>query len=329
MATKQAARVARMVRELTQPDFPTESATRRTVWGNAQECAHRWAANRHYSGRAGNVFFERATIYSYGGHFPMARHVKRGASRFILFTTRTYSVSTSGHLSDVQRAIPAGVPVYRVHNVVADLYREHLDNFRKLEADAVELAGKAKRARTHRAWFQVESAAKIRHANEYAAAVGLRERLEEVDPGKVAEWAAEALERAAAAKAKESKRAKAEAARLMAEWEQRLSAWRDGGEWPGNCPDPSHPLAKVAFLRVRGSRLETSLRAVVPLAAVLPVLEMVRKGEECDQNTIRTNPVVVDGFELREIDQSARRVVIGCHTVTFEEIERVASAAGL
>lgn len=275
----------------------------------------------------------------------MARHVKRskpgraimGGSAFlspkpfILFTTQTYSNTTAGHLSDVRRAIPAGTPVYHVHDVTADRYAEHLENFRKLEAEAVKLAGQAKRARSRASEYLAEAAGTIANANTYAAAVGLRERLEECDPEAVAGWAAEALEREAAAKKRESKRAKAEAARLMVEWGQRLSEWRGGGQWPGNCPDRSHPLARVAFLRVRGQRLETSLRAIVPLPAVLPILAKVRSGHgyNVHERAEAGEVYSVDGFELREINQEARRVVIGCHTITFDEIARAAKSAGL
>lgn len=129
--------------------------------------------------------------------------------------------------------------------------------------------------------------------------------------------------------AAEERRRAAKLAADVAEWEQKLNAWRDGGEYPGACPDRAHPLAQLAFIRVRGSRLETSLRAVVPLAAVLPILEMMRSGRGYAADLDGSSPIEVDGFQLREVDPESRRVVIGCHTVTFEEIERAAQKAGL
>ncbi len=54
----------------------------------------------------GSLYFSGPTIYSYGSHFPIARHVenKRGTKE-ILFTTASYSVTTSSHCSAVRLAM--------------------------------------------------------------------------------------------------------------------------------------------------------------------------------------------------------------------------------
>lgn len=323
----------------TAPRVASTRTTRRTVFSNRDECAHRWAANDQSEGRAGNVYFRDGVIYSYGSHFPMARHVKRGSSRFVLITTRGYSSSTAGHLCSVRRAT-RGQTVYYVDNVLADSATEHAANFRTMRREVEDLAGKVARSRTNAELNANRLLGRIREANAYREAVGLKlAPIVEPTPAELADYCKGAKDRLAKLSAKEraelaaeERRRAAELAASVAEWEQKLNAWRDGGEYPGSCPDRSHPLAQLAFIRVRGSRLETSLRAVVPLAAVLPILEMIRKGEaytitEC--NGLAPGGMNVDGFALREVDQTARRVVIGCHTVTFEEIERAAGKAGL
>ena len=64
----------------------------------ADMVAHLWAHKAEKSARnGGNFFFEGDTIFSYGAHFPIARHVKTRRGRAVLFTTRDYSVTTSGH----------------------------------------------------------------------------------------------------------------------------------------------------------------------------------------------------------------------------------------
>ena len=73
------------------------------------ECAHRWAAdidgNDHGKTSNGNIYFERGVIYSYGSHFPIARHVKNAAgNRAVLVTTETSSMTTAMHVSRVRRA---------------------------------------------------------------------------------------------------------------------------------------------------------------------------------------------------------------------------------
>lgn len=75
----------------TKQVFPTE------------QIPHLWANKIQESARnsGGNLYFNGANIYSYGSHFCIARHVK---PRIVLFTTRSYSVTTSGHISAVHDA---------------------------------------------------------------------------------------------------------------------------------------------------------------------------------------------------------------------------------
>lgn len=338
MATKTRTRAADVL--LTETSRPTGREGRhKTRFGNSGECAHAWAARVQEYGRSANTNFSRGTFYSYGDHFPVARHVKRrgGASTFVLFTTRSYSSTTSGHKRDAEGAI-RGRTVYHVDDVTADTRGEHLANFRAMEKAANDYAAKAKRARLNGEWYTQAAVEQLREANAYAEAVGLRERLPVPSADEVAAWVADAVkraeERSEAEKRKTAqaeRRARAALASSVAEWEQRLAAWRDGAEWPGHCPDRSHPLAQLAFLRVRGKRLETSLRAVVPLAAVLPLLEMVRSGRAYDDQAERDEcrEMKIDGFLVRLVDQANRLVFVGCHVVTFDEIERAAKSAGL
>lgn len=80
---------------------------------NHQEVAHYWANKVQEEGAWASMFFERGTIFSYGRHFPIAKHYDSG---LILFTTRSYSVTTSGHMSQVRSSIPYGANIIYCHN---------------------------------------------------------------------------------------------------------------------------------------------------------------------------------------------------------------------
>jgi hypothetical protein len=87
------------------------------------EVPHLWAHKVQASARnaQSNLYFENDTIFSYGSHFPIARHVldnptNRNPQSAVLFTTRSYSNTTSGHISAVRSAIPKDVPVFHVYN---------------------------------------------------------------------------------------------------------------------------------------------------------------------------------------------------------------------
>jgi hypothetical protein len=82
------------------------------VYSDNSEIAHLWAHKAQSSARnpRGNFYFNGDTIYSYGSHFPIARivTVERGPNKgqeAILFTTRGYSSTTSGHIREVRSAV--------------------------------------------------------------------------------------------------------------------------------------------------------------------------------------------------------------------------------
>lgn len=72
----------------------------KTVFTN-NEVPHIWALQNQSEGRGSNIFFEGATIYSYGRHFPIAT-IK---GNDVFFTTRSYSKTTAKHISRTMGAI--------------------------------------------------------------------------------------------------------------------------------------------------------------------------------------------------------------------------------
>ena len=75
------------------------------VFSDIYEVAHLWANQVQNDARnsQGNFYFSGKTIYSYGSHFPIA--VLTGKNdHYCLFTTQSYSVTTSKHISAVRSA---------------------------------------------------------------------------------------------------------------------------------------------------------------------------------------------------------------------------------
>ena len=95
---------------------------RRNVYPES-ELYHLWAhgvpADRSIRNASGNVRVEGDTIYSYGSHFPMAQRVtltpdRTGPLTVYLFTTRTYSVTTAGHLHATRSAMRGNGRVFHI-----------------------------------------------------------------------------------------------------------------------------------------------------------------------------------------------------------------------
>ena len=111
-----------------------------------EEVTHLWAHQAQPEARNAkrSVFFEGDTIYSYGDHFPMARHCKG----IILFTSEAYSATTENHKSKTRRAI-SHLSVIKTPFVSSCPKKAAKEWLRWNQDRFVELAGKAKRARTY------------------------------------------------------------------------------------------------------------------------------------------------------------------------------------
>ncbi len=132
----------------------------KTVFNNSM-VAHVWAQQNQDNGRNSNhsFYFESDIIYSYGSHFPIARFVDVNT---VLFTTETYSVTTSGHISLVRQALDSNIKVIHVENVKAgsmaySVESDHKINVEAMEYEIQERINKAKRAVKY-ASFELNSA---------------------------------------------------------------------------------------------------------------------------------------------------------------------------
>lgn len=92
----------------------------KTTFNNVADIAHMWAnqtqPSANYSG--GNFYFEGDTIYSYGSHFPIARHYNGK----VLFTLDNYSKTTSKHVSLVDNASSHKEKIYMLHVLTGKVY---------------------------------------------------------------------------------------------------------------------------------------------------------------------------------------------------------------
>lgn len=103
-------------------------------------------ADRKTTGHSQNMFISDDTIFSYGYHFPIARHTDKVYfdKPVVLFTTRGYSHTTSNHKNHVWSALyKAGYYILDVDCIANDVEQwinDKTENIQNAEA-------KAKRAR--------------------------------------------------------------------------------------------------------------------------------------------------------------------------------------
>jgi hypothetical protein len=285
------------------------------------EIPHLWAHQSQDEARnsTGSFYFQGSTIYSYGSHFPIARHVTNArGERAILFTTAHYSVTTSGYCSAVAHSIPPDVPVFRVphvRNSWGDL-PHHTDNVESYVRRISELLGKAKRARVNRDWHQRE-------------ALGLREQLlryvEFFDLSEVAVPESDELDglKAWIRAHEEDERQRREKAARIAEEERHREQAEQILRFRAGDPHASYIPGVSPMLRVVGDEVQTSLGARFPVSHALRALTFIRKVRESgreyvrNSHTIHLGPYVIDRIE------PDGTVHAGCHVVKWEEIERI------
>jgi hypothetical protein len=292
------------------------------------EIPHLWAhrTQEEARNRQGNLYFTSNTIYSYGSHFPIARHVvSEAGERAVLFTTASYSVTTSSHCSAVRSAIPSGIRVFHVPNVSHGRYTgseltadDHAGNL----ADYTERIEKhvitSARARSSYAKeLNHEHAVCLRdEAVAYCAFFGLPvpriPEVPELDSDALTAIRKREAKRAAE-KAEQTKRERAEA---LVHQQELITKWRVG-QYSGYFYDVP------VMLRIDGDQVVTSRGARLPASHAKRALAFVRKVRESGQAYVRNGHTIHLGpYAIDRIEPDGT-VKAGCHVVSWEEIERI------
>lgn len=317
------------------------------------QIAHRWAhrvPNSNAKRLQGYAMFAQGdTLYSWGSHFPIARHVMttpaKGAARHVvLFNANGYSSSTGKHKSKAWRALDYGKlrPCYRLPqefwpqhgNTEGVTAKQRRDANKRtaqaalqwLEEQAREQYERASRARTYADMALQYAADYLDTAERFAADFGVK-------------WAKPDLgdlqARAAAAAAKREREAAAARKRAAEAAEERrkaaaddFAAWRRGERYAAPAEWRVSPDG-AAYVRRNGDTLETSQGAAVPWDHAVKAFRFIKlcreRGEQWETNgrVIRVGHFQIDCITA-EGDMRA-----GCHFFKWEEIERLARAEGV
>jgi hypothetical protein len=295
-------------------------ATREKRVVDAGMVAHLWAHKAQSEARVkqGNFYFRGDVIYSYGSHFPIARHVtnKRG-EKAVLLTTCGYSVTTANHIDLVRRAC-SHMTVFHVRDVAdPDDRRDQFEDYSKRRLALMQSYAKARKT-----CILDSLRALTAEANAFAAFFGIRSRLKL--PAN-ANAMAEECDRVVKAERDRNKRAEAGAMRKARE---QLDKWMAGELASVYCASRCFARLPVR-LRLAGDELQTSLGARVPKADAIRAFKILRKLRKKAATYKRNGETIAVGpFSLDSMDESGT-VKVGCHTIEWAEIERVAKLAGV
>lgn len=308
--------------------------------------AHAWAHQRNTNNteayydaaNAGkNYYYSGKSIYSYGKHFEIARIIQDNPT-VVLFTTRTYSNTTAGHISTTRAAIPDywnvfNVPVFHDMKPLKDEVRHNVEHYTHLIEKAID---KQSRARTADYTRDIKKyIAEIRKYVEFFKG-------EKYVPKYYKFLLAPDLDITDLAKLSEGfglvgkskfKEAKAQERKLKEKQKKRIADWLSGEtayksdiislvdevklrvyKYPKNTelPDTIQTSKGIEISLEDGNKLWRAIGIARERKVSLP-----KDGE----------PISVGGWDINRIDEGGN-ITAGCHKVKFAEAERIAKELG-
>ena len=267
------------------------------VFSDISQVAHLWANQLQDEARnSGNFYFNGKTIYSYGAHFPIAKHVtNEGGETAVLFTKRGYSNTTSKHMAIVRQA------ANHLNVIKCDRPNAtHEENFNRWKIEAELSAAKLQKAKKPEIYLN-ELAHIQNEANKYAQFFGLE--LPAILTTILSiqnknEWNAYHDQKTAILEAERLKRE----AELIKQHKKELSEWKKG--------KTSRLYVRIGsdYLRLNNEsqRIETTQAVKIPLEIGKRLFYSIK------ENTLKVGDKVLN-FEVNEV---GAQIKIGCHTFT-------------
>lgn len=314
---------------------------------NNAEVVHAWAGRHSDNGRNPNssIFFTGSIIYSYGSHFPMARHID---FKNVLLTYATYGQTTSQHQTEVWRSVSHKNTLY-VHDVEDPLSKNGIDETISAVTKLLHQAAKRRKKELanddiHSAWQQVANLYEIADFDEFKAQwkktpAALKRKL--ADTAKLIEAckvnitaAMSSLSAKEEARIKRDKaKAKKKLAGMVAECKVILEEWLNGERSNDGMYQTRQVLGTDA-LRVgpTGLTVQTTQGLVVPAedcARAWPLIKRFYDSKFTDDLVLtEAQQARFGNFQLSQIQRDGT-VVVGCHRFERWVIERLAKQLGL
>jgi hypothetical protein len=274
----------------------------------SNEVFHFWANKIQTSGRCSNVFFEKNVIYSYGYHFPIARHMTnvRGESA-ILFTTRSYSNTTAKHISKTRSAIHSGDNLIFCNNPCENHFRnfsawegelnriiKKLTVSRKPEKYMLEIINVKNSVEKYADFLQISVPKELKKLFLYAdseKSVGLLEKAKEKE-----KKAKEKKEREALVRIKKFKTFELSECSI-------------------------YDLGEFVYLRINKNSecIETSKGIKIPFAVAERSYRFII--------AYLSNPVILMNFKILHYSVNSitdKEIIAGCHHVKMSEVHEIA-----
>jgi hypothetical protein len=274
----------------------------KTVFNDISTVAHMWANKQQDSAkfRGGNFYYINNTIYSYGSHFPIARHVEYKGKKAVLLTIDTYSKTTAKHVWAVKSACNHLNTIY----CLKPDPNQHDANFGYWISQSEGVLSRLKTARKPEKYLnelaRIEDQA-VKYAEFFDIVIPrqLKEILTVRDKGQYAEYEAKRAELLKAEQKKKEQEEKKKHKKALLDWEAGRTSrlyCRDGFDY----------LRAVSLRDSEG--VETSQGVSIPYEIAEKFWERVKA------NSLKVGDVITDQYRHRyEVSETGDVIRIGCH----------------
>ncbi len=307
---------------------------------NSSEVAHVWAQQKQDKGRNahGNFYFEGATIYSYGRHFPIATI----EGNDVLFTLRTYSNTTAKHLISARSAVSHKNIIY-CYNVPVKYWNDkkplnkqsftsehfnNLDHWKKnIKSLFAELGNKRNRKIQNRV---SEINYNISQLNNYCQYFGIKVKDKELKKLLSVAQSTDFIDQARQAKEKEDKAKELRLSKAIKAYDIYIDLWRKfDNDAINDLPQTTKDLVNYyahnsgSFTRLRLNtdlnRIETSKGVQIPVPIAKKAFIALNGCMEgnCDKLSI-------DVMNYTITKTTDKAIIAGCHTIPKEDIRYIA-----
>jgi hypothetical protein len=283
------------------------------VFSDLHSIAHLWAYGEqdHARNSRYNFYFDGAVIYSYGGHFPIARLTEKDGEKVVLFTSRTNSRTTNKHINIVAGAIPENYKVIYMNEIprYSDSGIYNRGNLQAYESSLNLLLDGYQRSRKYKDYRLNDVKRELNKLRDYITyfTPEIPETLQKILESEiVTEIDSKLCElREESAKINEEKSKKA------------ISEFRTFKS--NSVYIPNNPFSYLRY-NPETTEIETSQRIVITFNQadlLYHYLQEIKKGRIEFKKGLK----VADRYELLEINENY--IIVGCHKIEISEIENV------
>jgi len=270
------------------------------------EVAHMWANKLQYSARnaGGNFYFENNTIFSYGSHFPIAKHIECNGVNAVLFTESSYSNTTAKHIQVTRGACSHKNIIY-----CNNPNNSHDENFNSWKTTIENIATKLPKAKKPEIYLY-DIGVICDKVNKYASFFGISipetliGAMQITDKNKYAEYTNKKAEYEKAEKIRIEKKQKKEHAAAL----KKFRSFETSRLYSRNGFD---------YLRYNkdSERVETSQGVQVPKDIAIKFynwLTLVANKGGCTNCNLK-----LLSYDITEVTKDS--FTIGCHTISMKE----------